>query len=246
MNIFRRGFFSRPSRCIAVLLILAGIVICLKACLIPAPAGGYTDRGRLVLIIDPGHGGADGGANTGNVLESSLNLSIALKMDSIMGLFAVPVILTRESEDIDYPQEAKTIRAKKVYDTKRRVELIKSIPNPVVISIHQNKFPDDYPHGAQSFFSKNHGSEELAKNTQELLVRILDSQNKREARRVDSGIYLMNNISCPSVLVECGFLSNPRELELLQTEEYRTKIAVTISAAFLNTTEILEGANGKG
>ncbi|NLL39466.1 MAG: N-acetylmuramoyl-L-alanine amidase [Clostridiales bacterium] len=204
------------------------------------------ERSPLVLVIDPGHGGADGGANVGNVFESSLNLSIALKLDSIMGLFAVPTVLTRTGEDIEYPPEANTIRAKKVFDTKRRVKLIESIPNSVLISIHQNKFPDDYPHGAQSFYSRNPGSEELAKNTQKLLVKILDPQNKREAREIYSGVYLMKSVSCPSILVECGFLSNPRELALLQTEEYQTKTAVCLSAAFLNTCDILEEVNGKG
>lgn len=227
-------------------MIIAGLALCIKACRAPANAVSLMKDSSVVLVIDPGHGGADGGASVGSVFESSLNLSIALKLDSIMGLFAVPTLLTRASEDIEYPPEASTIRAKKVFDTKRRVDLIASIRNCVLISIHQNKFPDDYPHGAQSFFSKNPGSEELAKNAQELLVKILDPQNKREAREIYDSVYLMKRVKCPAILVECGFLSNPRELVLLQTEEYQTKIAACLTAAFLNTCEILEEVNGKG
>lgn len=238
----------RLYRYLAVVLILAGIAICLNSCLIAVKTGSFKNTAEeLVLIIDPGHGGADGGAFVNNVFESRLNLLVAEKLDKIMGLFAVPVILTRNSEDIDYPSEAETIKEKKVYDTKRRVELINSIPNAVVISIHQNKYPDDYPHGAQTFFSQISGSEELAKATQTLLVKHLDVQNTREAKRIDKNIYLMNHIKCPAILVECGFLSNPREYELLQTREYQVKTAAILTAAFINSqTRLSEKFAGEG
>ena len=160
-----------------------------------------------------------------------------------MGLFAVRRYSQERARILNIHRQV--LSGQRKFLTKRRVDLT-SIRNCVLISIHQNKFPDDYPHGAQSFFSKNPGSEELAKNAQELLVKILDPQNKREAREIYDSVYLMKRVKCPAILVECGFLSNPRELVLLQTEEYQTKIAACLTAAFLNTCEILEEVNGKG
>ena len=229
---------------IAIVLIFIGLAFFMKSCMLSVKTGSF-EQEDLVLIIDPGHGGADGGANLDGVCESTLNLDIALKLDNIMGLFAAPVALTRVTDMIQYPSGANSIRAKKLADQKNRSTFIKGFPNAVLISIHQNKFPDDAPHGAQVFFSKNPGSEDLALKTQTLLKSILEPGNKREANKIDSGIYLMKSIDCPAILVECGFLSNPIEFVLLQTEEYQIKIATAIATAYISSYEFLEEAHGK-
>ena len=195
-----------------------------------------SERGNI--IIDPGHGGADGGAvSVTGAYESTINLSIAIKAEQISALLGYNPILTRYSESIDYPEDALTIRAKKVADQKSRVALINSIENPVLISIHQNKYTSSAPYGAQVFYANTDGSGELAQQMQLLFSENTDTGNRSTAMQISDSIYLMNAIHCPGVLVECGFLSNEREADLLENSEYQLKLAVIIiggTANFLN------------
>ena len=125
--------------------------------------GGCSNRGskvvnseslRPVLIIDPGHGGADGGAvaNDGSI-ESVINLEVSLKMEALCGLLGYECMMTRDSETLDYPDDAKTIRAKKLADQKNRLQLVNSQPNAVMISIHQNIYSTSSPSGAQALYA---------------------------------------------------------------------------------------------
>ncbi len=189
------------------------------------------------LVIDAGHGGEDGGATTDDgVCESEINIAIAHKLNAIAGLLGVGTVMTRESETIDYPEEADTIAKKKVYDQKARVSLINSIDDAVLISIHQNKYPDARPSGAQALYGKADGSQELGELIHENLIQNLCPENRRVAAPISDSIYLMQNISCPAVLVECGFLSNPDEAALLQTTDYQLKLAVCIMASYMHFT----------
>ena len=189
---------------------------------------------RRVLVIDPGHGGEDGGAvSLTGALESEINLDIAKKLDAIAGLFGVPVVLTRDSEKLDYPSDASTIRARKRYDTQRRTELVNSTENAVLLSIHQNIYPSPQPHGAQVLHAKTEGSRELAEFTQERLRAVLDPQNKRTAIQASGDIYLMSSIKRPGILVECAFLSNPAENALMQSDVYRLRVSWVIASAYL-------------
>ncbi len=211
----------------------------------PARPVTFFSASSITLIIDPGHGGADGGASVNQVLESKLNLDIALKLDQIMGLFSAPVILTRDSEALSYPADADTIREKKIADQKHRIDLINGTDKAVVISIHQNKYSDEAPRGAQVFFSEYSGSEDFALITHEYLKAALDPLNRRQARRIANEIFLMRKIHCPAILVECGFMSNPSEFALLQTQGYQTKIAVALAAAYMCAAPVLEELYGK-
>lgn len=198
----------------------------------------FADRktaGQLTLVIDPGHGGADGGAvSVTGVKESTINLDIALKLESIAGFFGVKTVMTRRSEDIAYPEDADTIRKMKVYDQKSRVELINSIEYPVLLSIHQNNYSGSSAHGAQVFFKSSAASAELAGTLQDILEENVTGSTTREAQQIANDIYLFKNISCTAVMVECGFLSNPDENCLLNNDEYRTKLALAIAAGYLN------------
>ena len=195
-------------------------------------ASGKTDM--PVLVIDAGHGGADGGAvSLSGVLESELNLDIALRMASISALTGIEYTLTRESGDISYPESAKSIASKKKFDQKQRVELINKMSDAVLISIHQNCYPHKAPFGPQSFYSKNEGSDSLAELVQSSMNSVLCPGNRRIAMPVAKDIYLFKNVKCPAVLVECGFVSNPTESKLLDTENYRLKVAAVLTCAYL-------------
>jgi N-acetylmuramoyl-L-alanine amidase len=188
-----------------------------------------------------GHGGEDGGAvSITGVRESALNLDIAEKLDLILAFYGVRTVMTRTSETLNYSDNADTVREKKAEDQKRRLALIEAENDALLISIHQNNYPDGGPFGAQVFYAPTDGSKLLADSMQQLLVIYLNPQNRRTAVKIPSNILLMNNVSCPAVLVECGFLSNPAEEQLLRTPSYRLKLAAVVAAGFLYNKESFE------
>jgi len=194
----------------------------------------------LNLIIDAGHGGEDGGAvSVTGACESVINLEIAKKVENIMALLGTPAIMTRSSDEIDYPDTADTIREKKVSDQKARLEMINSTENAVLISIHQNKFETAQPFGTQVLFAPTDGSQELAETFQNNFRTWLDPDNYRTCAKISPEIFLINSINCPGILIECGFLSNYKENQLLQTNEYQLKIATIISAGYMQSIETL-------
>ncbi len=186
-----------------------------------------------VLVIDPGHGGEDGGAAApGGVTESSINLDIGLKLASLTEFCALPRQLTRSSQEIDYPPEANTVSKRKTYDLKQRARLTEDTENAVLISIHQNFYPHGSPKGPQVFYSKNQGSLLLAELTQQAVNRAVWPENKRVATPVSNRIFLFKNVSCPAILAECGFLSNKQEALLLQRDSYRLRLALAMLEAY--------------
>jgi len=204
------------------------------------PAVGERSPG-ITLIIDPGHGGADGGARSpGGLRESEVNLDIALRLDLLMGLFGVRTIMTRDSEDITYSAEATTFRAKKNEDLRRVTTLANSTENAVFISIHQNMYTAPEPFGAQVLFARTAGSREFAESMQKLMISALNPENYRPAAAVPGRVFIMNNIKHPAILIECGFFSNPDEEALLKTDEYRLKIATVIAAGFMQNKNLIE------
>ncbi|MCC8122592.1 MAG: N-acetylmuramoyl-L-alanine amidase [Oscillospiraceae bacterium] len=186
------------------------------------------------LIIDAGHGGEDGGAvSVSGVTESQINLSIALKLDAICGLYGISPVVLRTEDTSLHDADAKTARERKKTDLINRVAQIQEYPNATLISIHQNNFTSASAHGAQVFYSNPELSLPLALTTQDTLRATLDPDNDRVAMKIGETIYLMNHITCRAILVECGFLSNQEEDALLQTEEYQTKIATALLSSWL-------------
>lgn len=236
-------FMIHYKRLIAFLAVLAAIFLCcyfiLRDFIISDTLADYE---RPILCIDPGHGGEDGGAQTAEgVLESELNLDIAQRLDALAGLYGLQTVMTRDSEKIEYPEEANTIAKKKVADQHRRVELINSLSNAVLVSIHQNCFPDSRPSGCQVLYAETEGSEAFGKLAHERMCEFLCPDNRRVAAPVSGSIYLMQNVRCTAVLVECGFLSNRQEAGLLTTESYRTKISSVLLVSYLQFTAQTDG-----
>lgn len=193
---------------------------------------------RQTLLIDAGHGGEDGGAvSVSGAVESHINLSIALRTKALMDFFGVDAILLRDRDISLHDSNAETLRQKKVSDLHNRVAAIEGTEDAVLLSIHQNTFTSPNYHGAQVFFGLNPQSQPLAQAIQDTIRNTLDPENSRAATKIPSTVYLMNHISCPAVLVECGFLSNPAEDALLQTATYQTKLATVLTASFLTYKE---------
>ena len=194
----------------------------------------------LLLIIDPGHGGLDGGAvSLTGVDESEINLAIALRLEALAALYGLPTEMTRRTMELDYPADANTIRAKKVADTRARVALINNAENAVVLSIHQNTYDGPNASGPQVLFAETERSVEFAQIMQDALTVGLGLERPRTPTRVPRDVFLMNHINPPAILVECGFLSNPREEELLRTDVYQLKLAGTLLAGYIQAMELL-------
>lgn len=190
------------------------------------------------ILIDPGHGGVDGGAiSSSGKPESAFNLEISLRLRDLLDFLGHETKMTR-TEDISIYTKGETIAQKKVSDLKERVRIANSEDNILLLSIHQNTFSDSRYHGAQVFYAKAAGSRELAEVMQNALLTHLNPGGRRKIKRSE-GIFLMEQIQCPGILIECGFLSNPEEEFLLQSADYQKKlccvIAGTVSQHLSNT-----------
>lgn len=204
--------------------------------------------GKPSIVIDPGHGGEDGGAvSPDGVRESGINLAVSLRMDSLLGLFGWPCVLTRTEESIEYPPAAVTVKKRKQADLERRVQLVNSQSDPVfLISIHQNKYPDEGPRGAQVLYRDDAESIRIAGFVQGRLRESLGSDHVRSSVPVSDSIYLMRKVRCPAILVECGFLSNPEEANLLRSEAYQTRLALCMACACAEYAREWENVYGQG
>ena len=190
------------------------------------------EENNKVIVIDPGHGGIDGGAKSENgVIEKDINLSISLKTKAALESKGYKVIMTR-SEDVGLYTEGKKVREKKIEDLGNRVKIKKENKCDAFISIHQNMFPQKNCKGAQVWSANNEPSQKLGKIIQQKFKEEDDQNNKREAKVAKKEYKILNDgYEGASVIVECGFLSNPEECELLGKEDYQNKIANTLANA---------------
>ncbi len=188
---------------------------------------------RNTVIIDAGHGGVDGGATScTGVLESKFNLDIALKLNDLMHLLGINTVMIRDTDRSVYTK-GETIAQKKVSDLKERVRIVNETPNALLVSIHQNHFPDAKYSGAQVFYASTEGSQILAKTMQTAFVQTINPNSHRQCKKSD-GVYLMQHINCPGVLIECGFLSNPTEEYYLRDNAYQQKLCCVITCSVSN------------
>lgn len=201
------------------------------------PANAESAAPCRTVVIDPGHGGEDGGAVSAlGTRESNLNLQISLRIRDLFRLLGIPAVMTHSTDISIYDSTAQTVSEKKVSDLKNRVSITNSTPNALLLSIHQNMFSDGKYSGAQVFFAQTEGSEALAERLQDLLRDNADPSNHREAKP-SSAVWLMEHIDCTGVLVECGFLSNAAEEQRLKTDDYQKKLSCIIvcgTAEFLS------------
>ena len=170
-------------------------------------------------------------------LEKDLNLEISTLLFSILELNGKEAILTRDSDTLLYDKYGDLENytgKKKVYDLKNRLKIAEEKENSIYVGIHMNKFPDSKYSGLQVYFSPNtEVSYELAKDIKDTVFENLQPNNKRQVKRADGSIYILHNAKIPAVLVECGFLSNESELELLKSDNYRRALAVNLFSAIV-------------
>ena len=186
-------------------------------------------RTTPTIILDAGHGGEDGGAQGNGLLEKDINLDITLRLSSLLRERGVNVVLTRDSDILLYDKDSDFKGKKKSQDLQNRLKITNSYENPILVSIHMNYFAQTQYSGLQVWYSKNDArSKILANHIQANVKSTLQPNNNRVTKEATSSIYLLHNATCPAVLVECGFLSNPEEARALNDENYREKLANVI------------------
>lgn len=191
------------------------------------PLSGY------VIVIDPGHGGVDGGAiSRSGTMEKDITLAISFKLRDYLQQAGALVVMTREGDHDLASESTERIRSRKVEDLRRRVELINESDADVFVSIHLNSIPSPRWKGAQTFYNRAiEGNEFLAKHIQAEIRRNLENTN-REAKPINS-VYILQKANILGALVEVGFLSNPTEAELLASEKYQESVAASIYEGLL-------------
>ena len=174
------------------------------------------------LVLDAGHGGEDGGAvSITGVPESRINLSIVLSLRDVLGLYGVDPILLREEDISLHTGDANTLREKKRSDLKNRTAAIEAVEGGTLISIHQNTYPGSRYHGTHVFYAPTDGSQALADHVQNSIKTALQPDNERAVKQIPDTVYIMNHITCPGILIECGFLTNPAEEAMLRDPDYQ-------------------------
>ncbi len=182
---------------------------------------------KRTLIIDAGHGGKDGGAvSVTGSLEKDLTLDMSLNMKEIFNLLGYDIIMTRET-DIELTSDKGSSRKSK--DLYGRLDISEKNPDVLFVSVHMNKFSQSKYSGLQVYYSPNNTlSKKIADTVQENIKNILQTDNNRLAKPATRSIFLLYKIKAPAILIECGFISNPNEAELLETKEYRQDLSLAL------------------
>lgn len=190
---------------------------------------------RIVFVIDPGHGGEDGGASSGDILEKDLNLSVSEVLADLCTVFGYNAQLTRSSDTLlyDYYDDLENYTGrKKAYDLRNRLRIAEESGAQLFIGIHMNKFPEEKYKGLQVYYSPNTDESKVAASfIQSYNKKYVAPDNDRAIKCATKSIFILKRIKIPAVLVECGFLSNPEECAALTTPEYKVALASSIFAA---------------
>ena len=231
-EVWKKNWFYLPVIVLAAAAVILGdrTVTVISESIVP-------DRGACI-ILDAGHGGEDGGTTSfSGVTESGINLEIALRLNDLFHLLGYETKMIRTT-DVSVHTEGNTIAARKRSDLNNRVRMIRETEDALLLSIHQNYYPDGRYSGAQVFYADTEGSQALAEALQTAFAASVNPGSRRKSKAAD-GIFLMEHIGCTGVLVECGFLSSPEEDVLLQSKDYQQKlccvIASTVSVYLSNT-----------
>ncbi len=196
----------------------------------------------LTVVLDPGHGGEDGGAvGASGTKEKELNLALALLLREKLEESGVQVVMTRETDTLLYDRTGNYQGQKKKQDLAARVSIAEGTPGCILVSLHMNTYPRADCRGLQVWYSQNNErSRALAEGIRAAVTAELQPENHRSIKATGSSIALLHRLHVPAVLVECGFLSNPEEEARLSDPKYREKLAECLRdaiLAFKKTTE---------
>ena len=194
------------------------------------------------VIVDAGHGGVDGGTVAADgTVEKDVNFAIAQRLCALLECAGVETVMTRSGDDSIHDPSCTTIRTQKISDIRNRLKIMEQTENAVFVSIHQNHFTQSKYRGTQVFYSANDArSEALAQSIQTAVVSLVQPENTRRIKQSGTEIYLLYHAVRPAVMVECGFLSNPEETQLLKSADYQTQMALAVSQGILNFLESTE------
>ena len=183
------------------------------------------------VVIDAGHGGIDPGkVGINDALEKDINLSIALKLKKYLEQQDIRVVMTRETDEGLYEESDSN---KKVRDMKKRLAIMEETNPALIISIHQNSYPEESVSGMQVFYYETSTEGKvLAEMMQQTMIECLKPQKERAAKANDT-YYLLKKTTVPIVIVECGFLSNRAEADMLVSSDYQEKMAWAIHMGVL-------------
>lgn len=190
---------------------------------------------RPTVVLDPGHGGMDGGCvSVNDIPEKGINLSIALTERDLLTVMGYEVTMTREDDRSIHDDDSVSLSQQKLSDMRNRLEIIDRDPTGIAVSIHQNQFTDSRYSGAQMFYSeRNAQGAKLAETLRSQFRSLLQPDNERETKPVGDELFLLDKSDKPVVMAECGFLSNPEEAALLETPAYQRQVAFTIMTGIL-------------
>lgn len=196
-----------------------------------------------IILLDPGHGGPDGGAGTKDTLEKDIALNVSKKLRDYLQEQGALVIMTRE-EDKDLAEDGtRGYSRRKTEDLKKRLAMINESEANFFVSVHLNSIPSQKWRGAQTFYAPQLKDNAIAAKFIQDELRINLENTDRKAKSLSS-VYILKNAKKPGVLVEVGFLSNPTEKQLLKTDEYQDKVAASIYKGMLryfsNESELIE------
>ena len=197
------------------------------------PASAEPDE-RPVIVLDAGHGGLDSGAvgNSG-VLEKDVNLSVVKHLRELLEMSGFQVVVTRDEDISIYDAGVEGIRNQKLSDMDNRLEIVQSYPDSIFLCIHQNNFTDPAYFGGQMFYNNNNPDNRTLAQIMQNRFAALQEGNDREIKLSGDELFLLKDNTNPSLMIECGFLSNPEEEALLATTEYQQKIAFSIYCGVL-------------
>lgn len=190
---------------------------------------------RPTVIIDAGHGGFDGGAVVGEVFEKDINLKIANILSRMLNSAGIVVIQTRNDDSSTESNSNSTISSRKKSDLRNRLQLANSNPTAILVSIHLNKYTSPSAKGAQIFYAPlAENSNILAESIRRSITSLIQKDNSRSLKKATRDVYLLYNSTIPSVIVECGFMSNPDDLKNLQDEDYQCSMAFAVFSGILS------------
>lgn len=213
-----------------VCFILAGFILLRSLGTVRMLQVSDLDAQAPVLVIDPGHGGFDGGAIAVNgVRESDINLAIAVKLGALAEFCGIRTVMTRTDDS----RRTDLLSYSEHEDLVNRARIVNAVPDAVLISIHQNYYPTTQPWGGQVLYADDPESARLGRMVQTNMVEQLQPENRRLAEPASPKLFLTSHVDCPAILVECGFLSNYNEMERLMEEPYQTALAVVMLASYL-------------
>lgn len=206
-----------------VVIIAAGVITTFRT---DAVTTFFMPAAKKIILIDAGHGGKDPGMVGGETLEKDLNLEIAQKLQAYLEQGGSVVLLTRADDG--------ALGSKKGSDMRERKEISLASKADLLISIHQNSYPQEEIKGAQVFYyNESDSSKRLAECIQSEIKKFADPENHRSAK-ANTNYYILKQTKMPAVIVECGFLSNSAERKNLESEEYQEKMAWSIYKGILN------------